>query len=157
MEKIGVEIGSSAPIILETGEYAKLADGSIIVKQGNTAVLVTAVMGENLVEGIDFIPLSVDYREQASAWGKIPGGFIKREGKPTDREVLVSRLIDRSIRPLFPEGFFYDIVITALTLSADEKYDPDILSIIGASAALHISKIPFEGPVAGIRIARING
>ena len=157
MEKIEIDIDSSAPIIIETGEYAKLADGSIIVKQGDTAVLVTAVMGENLVEGIDFIPLSVDYREQASAWGKIPGGFIKREGKPTDREVLVSRLIDRSIRPLFPEGFFYDIVITALTLSADEKYDPDILSIIGASVALHISKIPFEGPIAGIRIARING
>jgi len=157
MEKIEIDIDSSAPIIIETGEYAKLADGSIIVKQGDTAVLVTAVMGENLVEGIDFIPLSVDYREQASAWGKIPGGFIKREGKPTDREVLVSRLIDRSIRPLFPEGFFYDIVITALTLSADEKYDPDILSIIGASAALHISKIPFDGPIAGIRIARING
>jgi len=157
MERLEVEIGSSAPIIIETGEYAKLSDGAVVVRQGDTAVLVTAVMGENLVEGVDFLPLSVDYREQASAWGKIPGGFVKREGKPTDREVLVSRLIDRSIRPLFPEGFFYDIVVTALTLSADEKYDPDILSIIGASAALHISKIPFEGPLAGIRIARLEG
>lgn len=157
MERVEVEIGFSAPIIIETGEYAKLSDGAVVVRQGDTAVLVTAVMGENLVEGVDFLPLSVDYREQSSAWGKIPGGFVKREGKPTDREVLVSRLIDRSIRPLFPEGFFYDVVVTALTLSADEKYDPDILSIIGASAALHISKIPFEGPLAGIRIARLEG
>ncbi len=157
MEKIEVNIGSSAPIVIETGEYAKLSDGAVIVRQGDTAVLVTAVMGENLVEGVDFLPLSVDYREQASAWGKIPGGFIKREGKPTDREVLVSRLIDRSIRPLFSEGFFYDVVVTALTLSADDNYDPDVLSIIGASAALHISKIPFEGPLAGLRIARVEG
>jgi polyribonucleotide nucleotidyltransferase len=157
MERLEVEIDSSAPIVIETGEHAKFSDGAVIVKQGDTAVLVTAVMGENLVEGIDFIPLSVDYREQSSAWGKIPGGFIKREGKPTDREVLVSRLIDRSIRPLFPEGFFYDVVVTALTLSADEKFDPDVLSIIGASTALHISKIPFEGPLAGVRIVRVDG
>ncbi len=157
MEKIEVEIGSSAPIIIETGEYAKLSDGAVIVRQGDTAVLVTAVIGETLVEGIDFLPLSVDYREQSSAWGKIPGGFIKREGRPTDREILVSRLIDRSIRPLFPDGFFYDVVVTALTLSADEHYDPDVLSIIGASTALHISKIPFEGPIAGVRIARVEG
>uniref|UniRef100_A0A7V6CE49 Polyribonucleotide nucleotidyltransferase n=1 Tax=Thermodesulfobacterium geofontis TaxID=1295609 RepID=A0A7V6CE49_9BACT len=157
MERLEVEIGSSAPIVIETGEYAKFSDGAVVVKQGDTAVLVTAVMGESLIEGIDFVPLSVDYREQSSAWGKIPGGFIKREGKPTDREVLVSRIIDRSIRPLFPEGFFYDVVITALTLSADEKFDPDVLSIIGASTALHISKIPFEGPLAGLRIARVNG
>jgi polyribonucleotide nucleotidyltransferase len=157
MERLEVEIDSSAPIIIETGEYVRFSDGAVIVKQGDTAVLVTAVMGENLVEGIDFIPLSVDYREQSSAWGKIPGGFIKREGKPTDREVLVSRLIDRSIRPLFPEGFFYDVVVTALTLSADEKFDPDVLSIIGASTALHISKIPFEGPLAGVRIVRVDG
>lgn len=157
MERLEVEIGSSAPIIIETGEYARFSDGAVIVKQGDTAVLVTAVMGENLVEGIDFIPLSVDYREQSSAWGKIPGGFIKREGKPTDREILVSRLIDRSIRPLFPEGFFYDVVVTALTLSADEKFDPDVLSIIGASTALHISKIPFEGPLAGVRIVKVDG
>ena len=157
MERLEAEIDSSAPIIIETGEYARFSDGAVIVKQGDTAVLVTAVMGENLVEGIDFVPLSVDYREQSSAWGKIPGGFIKREGKPTDREILVSRLIDRSIRPLFPEGFFYDVVVTALTLSADEKFDPDVLSIIGASTALHISKIPFEGPLAGVRIVKVDG
>lgn len=157
MKRFEVEIDSSAPIIIETGEYAKLSNGAVIVKQGDTAVLVTAVMGEILVEGVDFVPLSVDYREQASAWGKIPGGFIKREGKPTDREILVSRLIDRSIRPLFPEGFFYDVAVTALTLSADEQYDPDVLSIVGASAALHISEIPFEGPLAAVRISRVDG
>jgi len=157
MERREVNIGSSAPIIIETGEYAKFADGSVIVKQGDTVVLVTAVIGEKPVEGVDFLPLSVDYREQSSAWGKIPGGFFKREGKPLDREILVSRLIDRSIRPLFPEGFFYDVIITALPLSADEKYDPDVLAIIGASTALHISQIPFEGPIGAVRICRLNG
>lgn len=156
MEKLEIKIESSAPIIIETGEYAKFADSSVVVKQGETAVLVTVVMGDNVVEGVDFVPLTVDYREQASAWGKIPGGFIKREGKPSDREVLVSRLIDRSIRPLFPEDFFNEVVITALTLSADEKYDPDVLSIIGASTALHLSEIPFEGPISALRIVKIN-
>ncbi len=156
MERVEIEIESSSSIIIETGEYAKFGDGSVVVKQGDTAVLVTVIMGNNLVEGVDFVPLSVEYREQASAWGKIPGGFIKREGKPSDREILVSRLIDRSIRPLFPKGFFYDVVVTALTLSADERYDPDVLSIIGASAALHISAIPFEGPISAFRVVKIN-
>lgn len=157
MEKVEIDIGEPHPIIIEAGEYAKFADGSVVVKQGDTAVLVTAVMGEHLIEGIDFTPLSVDYREQASAWGKIPGGFIKREGKPTDREILVSRVIDRSVRPLFPDGFFYDVVVTALTLSADEKYDPDVLAIIGASAALNLSQIPFAYPIASLRIVRADG
>ncbi len=154
MEKVEIDAGLEVPIIIEAGEYARQADGAVIVKQGGTAVLVTAVVGKKPVQGIDFLPLSVDYREQSSAWGKIPGGFIKREGKPTDREILVSRLIDRSIRPLFPEGFFYEVIVTALTLSADEKYDPDVLALIGASAALHISKIPFEGPIAGLRVCK---
>ena len=157
MKRLSVDLGWGDPIVIETGEYAKFADGSVVVKQGDTAVLVTAVMGQSLVEGVDFTPLSVDYREQSSAWGKIPGGFIKREGKPTDREILVSRVIDRSIRPLFPEGFFYDVVVTALTLSADEKYDPDVLAITGASAALMLSQVPFEGPIAGFRVVRVNG
>lgn len=157
MKRLSVDLGWGDPIVIETGEYAKFADGSVVVKQGDTAVLVTAVMGQSLVEGVDFTPLSVDYREQSSAWGKIPGGFIKREGKPTDREILVARVIDRSIRPLFPEGFFYDVVVTALTLSADEKYDPDVLAITGASAALMLSQAPFEGPIAGFRVVRVNG
>ncbi|WP_340690960.1 polyribonucleotide nucleotidyltransferase [Hydrogenobacter thermophilus] len=157
MQKVIANLGDKDPLIIETGHYAKLSDGAVVVRQGNTAVLVTAVVSEEPLQDIDFMPLSVDYREQSSAWGKIPGGFVKREGKPTDREVLVSRVIDRPIRPLFPEGFFHDVVITALTLSADDKYDPDVLAITGASAAIHISRIPFEGPIAGLRVCRIEG
>ncbi len=157
MERIEVKLGDKDPIIMETGHYAKLSDGAVVVRQGDTAVLVTAVMSENPIQNIDFVPLTVDYREQSSAWGKIPGGFIKREGKPTEREVLVSRVIDRPIRPLLPEGFPYEVVITALTLSADDKYDPDVLAITGASAALHISRIPFDGPIVGLRVCRVDG
>jgi polyribonucleotide nucleotidyltransferase len=157
MERIEAKLGDKDPIIIETGHYAKLSDGAVIVRQGDTAVLVTAVMSENPVQNIDFVPLTVDYREQSSAWGKIPGGFIKREGKPTEREILVSRVIDRPIRPLLPEGFPYEVVITALTLSADDKYDPDVLAITGASAALHISRIPFDGPIVGLRVCRVDG
>lgn len=156
MESVQAKLGESE-IIIETGNYAKLADGAVVVRQGGTALLVTAVMSEEPVQGIDFVPLSVDYREQSSAWGKIPGGFIKREGKPTEREILVSRVIDRPIRPMLPEGFFHEVIITALTLSADDKYDPDVLAITGASAALHISRIPFDGPIAGVRVCRIDG
>ncbi|MCS7279335.1 MAG: polyribonucleotide nucleotidyltransferase [Thermodesulfobacteriaceae bacterium] len=156
MERIVVEGIMGTPIIIETGEYAKFADASVVVRQGDTAVLVTAVMGKPLEEVLDFVPLSVDYREQSSAWGKIPGGFVKREGRPTDREILVSRMIDRSVRPLFPEGFFNEVVITALTLSADDKHDPDVLSIIGAGTALHLSSIPFEGPLVGLRICKLG-
>ena len=152
--KIG---NSEEPIIIEAGKYAKLTDGSVVVRQGGTAVIVTAVMSDEKNTEVDFTPLAVDYRERASAYGKIPGGFSKREGKPTDREILVARVIDRPIRPLFPEGFFHDVIITALTLSADDKYDPDVLAITGASAALHISRIPFEGPIAGVRVCRVNG
>jgi polyribonucleotide nucleotidyltransferase len=157
MERIEAKLGDKDPIIIETGHYAKLSDGAVVVRQGDTAVLVTAVMSENPVQSIDFVPLTVDYREQSSAWGKIPGGFIKREGKPTEREILVSRVIDRPIRPLLPEGFPYEVVITALTLSADDKYDPDVLAITGASAALHISRIPFDGPIVGLRVCRVDG
>jgi polyribonucleotide nucleotidyltransferase len=157
MERIEAKLGDKDPIIIETGHYAKLSDGAVVVRQGDTAVLVTAVMSENPIQNIDFVPLTVDYREQSSAWGKIPGGFVKREGKPTDREVLVSRVIDRPIRPLLPEGFPYEVVITALTLSADDKYDPDVLAITGASAALHLSRVPFDGPIVGLRVCRVDG
>jgi polyribonucleotide nucleotidyltransferase len=157
MERIEAKLGDKDPIIIETGHYAKLSDGAVVVRQGDTAVLVTVVMSENPIQNIDFVPLTVDYREQSSAWGKIPGGFVKREGKPTDREVLVSRVIDRPIRPLLPEGFPYEVVITALTLSADDKYDPDVLAITGASAALHISRVPFDGHIVGLRVCRVDG
>jgi len=157
MERIEAKLGDKDSIIIETGHYAKLSDGAVVVRQGDTAVLVVVVMSENPIQNIDFVPLTVDYREQSSAWGKIPGGFVKREGKPTDREVLVSRVIDRPIRPLLPEGFPYEVVITALTLSADDKYDPDVLAITGASAALHISRVPFDGPIVGLRVCRVDG
>ncbi|MCX7989181.1 MAG: polyribonucleotide nucleotidyltransferase [Aquificaceae bacterium] len=156
MERVSARVGETE-VIIERGEYAKLADGAVVVRQGDTAVLVTAVMSEEPLQGIDFVPLSVDYREQSSAWGKIPGGFAKREGKPTDREILVSRVIDRPIRPMLPEGFFHEVVITALTLSADDRYDPDVLAITGASTALHLSRVPFEGPIAGVRVCRVDG
>ncbi len=157
MKEVKIDLANQAPIIIEIGELAFLAHGSAVVKQGGTAVLATVCLGERPAEELDFLPLSVDYREQSSAWGEIPGGFIKREGKPTDREILVSRVIDRSLRPLFPEGFNYEVVVTALTLSADEKYDTDILSIIAASTALTISCIPFEGPCGALRVALIDG
>jgi polyribonucleotide nucleotidyltransferase len=156
IEKVETNIGDT-PVSIETGYIAKQANGAVIVKQGDTAVLVAAVISDEAQEDIDFLPLTVEYREKPYSYGRLPGGFVKREGKPNEREVLVSRLIDRPIRPLFPKGFFNDIVIYALTLSADDKYDPDVLAIVGASAALHISEAPFEGPVAGVRVARADG
>ncbi|NPA54542.1 MAG: polyribonucleotide nucleotidyltransferase [Aquificae bacterium] len=158
IEKIDVQtLLNDTPVSIETGYFARQASGAVIVRQGETAVLVAAVVAEEPQADIDFLPLTVEYREKTYAYGKIPGGFVKREGKPSIREILVSRLIDRPLRPLFPKGFFNDVVITALTLSADDKYDPDVLAIVGASAALHISEAPFEGPVAGVRVARVNG
>jgi len=147
---------NGVPLSIETDYFAKQASGAVIVRQGETAVLVAAVVSEEAQTDIDFFPLTVEYREKTYAYGKIPGGFVKREGKPSVREILVSRLIDRPIRPMFPKGFFNDVVITAMTLSADDRFDPDVLAIVGASAALHISEAPFEGPIAGVRVARVD-
>ncbi|HDN98029.1 MAG TPA: polyribonucleotide nucleotidyltransferase, partial [bacterium] len=141
---------------IEKGYVAKQSDGSAIVKYGETIVLVTAVASKEEREDVDFFPLLCDYREQTSAAGKIPGGFFKREGKPTEREILVSRLIDRSIRPLFPEDYRKDVQIVSFVLSADQDNDPDILSIIGASAALISSKIPFSTPIGAVRVGLID-
>ncbi len=159
LEKVEVSSESinGAPVKIETGYFAKQASGAVMVRQGDTVVFVAAVVSPEAQEDIDFLPLTVDYREKTYAYGKIPGGFVKREGKPNEREILVSRLIDRPIRPLFPKGFHNDVIITAMTLSADDKYDPDVLAIVGASAALSISEAPFEGPVAGVRVARVDG
>ncbi len=154
--KVQTEI-NNYPFTIETGYFAKQANGAVIVRQGDTAVLVAVAMADEPQADIDFFPLMVDYREKTYAYGKIPGGFVKREGKPSDREILISRLIDRPIRPLFPKGFYNDVIITAMTVSADDQHDPDVLAIVGASAALHISEAPFEGPVAGVRVCRING
>ncbi len=156
ISEVSIEVGGR-PLSFQTGKVAKQADGSVVVSQGDTKVLVTAVMSDEPREDIDFFPLLVEYRERAYAAGKIPGGFIKREGKPTDEEILKSRVIDRSIRPIFPKGFKNDVQVVAFVISADQENDPAVLAINGASAALHISRIPFEKPVGAVRIARING
>src|SRR6185436_20164938 len=141
----------------ETGKLAKQAGGSIIVRYGDSVVLVTACRSGSPREGIDFLPLTVDYREYTYASGRIPGGFFKREGKPAEKEVLTSRVIDRPIRPLFPSGWRYESQIIALLLSADSENDTDVLAITGASAALAISEIPFEKTIAGVRIGLLDG
>jgi len=143
-------------LILETGKIAKQAHGAAVVQYGDTMALVTAVEGE-ADEGRDFFPLVVDYREKTYAAGKFPGGFIKREGRPTTKEILTSRLIDRPIRPLFPSSYINEVQIMASTLSADRENDPDVLSLIGSSAALHLSQIPFLQVTGAVRIGRING
>ncbi len=143
-------------LFLETGFLAKQADGSVVIKYGDTHVLCTVVSEKTQKENLDFVPLTIDYQEKAYAAGKIPGGFFKREGKPTDREVLISRLIDRPIRPLFSEGFNFETQGIASVLSYGDENIADILSIIGISAALTISDIPFEGPVGAVRVGRIG-
>ena len=140
---------------IETGKLAKQAHGAVIVSYGDTVTLVAAVEGE-ADEGRDFFPLVVDYREKTYAAGKFPGGFIKREGRPTTKEILTSRLIDRPIRPLFPAGYHNEVQIMAAVLSADKENDPDVLSMIGSSASLHVSHIPFVKPTAAVRVGRIN-
>ena len=147
----------SRDFIIETGAVAKQADGAVLVSFGESLVLVTATASKTIREGIDFFPLVVDYQEMAYAAGKIPGGFFKREGRPSEKEILTSRLIDRPLRPLFPKGFFNDVQIIATVLSADQENDPDVLAICGASAALEISDIPFQGPIAGVRVGRMEG
>ncbi len=142
---------------IETGRIARQADGAVVVQYGDTVVLVTAVTAPPRFEDIDFFPLSVEYREKQSAAGKFPGGFIKREGRPSTKEILTARQIDRPIRPLFPDGYFQEVQIIANVLSADRENDPDVLSMIGASAALTISKIPFMGPTGACRMGRVNG
>jgi polyribonucleotide nucleotidyltransferase len=140
---------------LETGRVAKQADGAVIVRYGDSMVLVTAV-GEKITATRDFFPLTVEYREYGYAAGRIPGNYFKREGRPSEKETLTSRLIDRPIRPLFKEGYHSDTQVIALVLSADESFDPDVLSITGASAALYLSDIPFENPVAGVRVGLLD-
>lgn len=150
------EIGGRT-LKIETGKVAKQADGAVLVTYGETIVLVAAVVAPPRSDEIDFFPLSVDYRERISAAGKFPGGFIKREGRPSTKEILTARNIDRPIRPLFPDGYFNEVQIMATVLSADRENDPDVPAMIGASAALCISKIPFQGPLGACRIGRVDG
>src|SRR6266513_3309600 len=142
---------------IETGRLAKQADGAVIVRSGDTMVLVTACHAANAREGIDFLPLTVDYREYTYASGRIPGGFFKREGKSAEKEVLTSRLIDRPIRPLFPSGWRFETQVIALVLSADSENDTDVLALTGASAALALSEIPIEKTIAGLRVGLVDG
>ena len=142
---------------IETGRYAKQANGSVMVRYGDTMVLVTAVAANEAKEGLDYFPLQVEYREKTSAAGKFPGGYIKREGRPTEKEILSARLCDRPIRPMFPESFKNETQVIAMVMSYDGENDPDVLAACGASAALAISDIPFDGPIAEIRIGRVAG
>src|SRR6195952_5394208 len=153
---VSSQLGSSQ-ITIETGKLAKLADGAVTVRSGDTIVMVSAVSATTLKEGQDWFPLTVDYREKAAAVGKFPGGYFKREGRPSEKEILTARMTDRPLRPLFPKGYYYDTQIIAVLLSADGENDPDVLSINGASAALMVSDIPFAGPVAAVRVGRVNG
>lgn len=142
---------------METGHVAKQANGSVVVTYGGTVVLVTACMSREVKEGRDFFPLTVEYQEKTYAAGRIPGGFFKREGRPSESEILGARLIDRPIRPLFPKGLFNDVQVVAIVLSSDGENDPDVLAVNGASAALCISDIPFNGPLVACRVGRVNG
>src|SRR5512137_2222594 len=145
-EKISIPI-EEKQIHLETGKLAKQADGSVTVQMGETIVLVAAVAASKSKEGQDFFPLTVDYREKAAAAGKFPGGYFKREGRPTEKEILTMRLTDRPIRPLFPKGWYNEVQVQTIVFSADGENDPDVLSIVGASAALLVSDIPWAGPL----------
>jgi len=157
MQATRVELPLGNQILsLETGKLAKQAHGSVVVSYGETMVLVAAVEGE-AIEGRDFFPLTVDYREKTYAAGKFPGGYIKREGRPSTKEILTARLCDRPIRPLFPAGYINEVQLQAIVLSADRETDPDVLAMIGCSAALHMSQIPFLHPTGAIRIGRVDG
>src|SRR5512145_2436669 len=144
-------------ISLKANYVAGQADGAILATYGDTVVLVTVVSLKSVREGVDFLPLTVDYQEKTFAAGKIPGGFFKREGRNNEREVLTSRIIDRAIRPLFPKGYYSETQLVATVLSVDKENDSDVAAMIGASAALEISDAPFKGPIAGVRVGRING
>src|SRR5262245_17537297 len=151
MQKLELPLGSHT-LSIETGKVAKQADGSAVVRLGDTVVLATACGQKEPRAGVDFLPLTVDYRENNYASGKIPGGFFKREGRPNEKEILTSRMIDRPLRPLFPEGYACETQVIGLLLSADLENDSDTLAIIGASTALYISDIPFENPVGAVRV-----
>src|SRR5580693_6414042 len=154
-EQVSVELGGRT-LTFETGKMARQAHGAVVARYGDTVLLATACMDNRATEK-DFLPLTVDYREYTYAAGKIPGGFFKREGRPSERETLTSRLIDRPLRPLFPEGWATETQVVAMVLSADSENDPDVIGVTAASAALYISKIPFTTPIAAVRIGMLEG
>src|SRR6202789_4330335 len=154
-EKVSLEVGGRT-FLFEKGKIARQAHGAIVARYGDTVVLATACMDSRATEK-DFLPLTVDYREYTYSAGKIPGGFFKREGRPSEREILTSRLTDRPLRPLFPEGWATETQIIAMVLSADSENDPDVVAVTAASAALYISKIPFDNPIACVRVGLLDG
>ena len=145
------------PFSIETGKVARQADGAVVVRYGGTMVLATCVAGKTGKEAQDFFPLTVEYRERMYAGGRIPGGYFRREGAPSKKETLTSRLIDRPIRPLFPGGFRNEVQVICLAISADQQNDPDILAMNGASVALCLSGVPFDGPVGALRVGLVDG
>src|SRR2546425_551371 len=155
-EKATAPVGDKQ-IIIESGKIAKQADGAVTVQLGETIVIVATVGATQAKEGQDFFPLPVDYREKAAAAGKFPGGYFKREGRPTEKEILTSRLIDRPIRPLFPKGWYNEVQVQSIVFSADGENDPDMLAVVGASAALMVSDIPWAGPLGAVRVGRVKG
>src|SRR5579862_344609 len=155
--EVAVELAGGKRLVFETGRMAKQASGAALVTMGETVVLATAVASPDQREGIDFFPLTVDYREYTYAGGRIPGGFIKREGRPSEKEILTARQIDRPIRPLFPDGFRNETQVIALVFSADKENDPDVVGINAAAAALALSDIPFSATVGAVRVGRVNG
>src|SRR6202046_3823961 len=156
-QQVSVELAGGKRLTFETGRMAKQAPGAALVSQGDSVVLVTAVASSEPREGIDFFPLTVDYREYTYAGGRIPGGFFKRGGRPREKEILTARQIDRPIRPLFPEGFRNETQVIALVFSADKENDPDVVGINAAAAALALSDIPFSATVGAVRVGRVNG
>ena len=155
--EVAVELAGGKRLVFETGRMAKQASGAALVTTGDTVVLATAVASPDPREGIDFFPLTVDYREYTYAGGRIPGGFIKREGRPSEKEILTARQIDRPIRPMFPDGFRNETQIIALVFSADKENDPDVVGINAAAAALALSDIPFNATVGAVRVGRVDG
>src|SRR5437899_11456194 len=155
IHRVGLDWGGRQ-LVLETGKVARQADGAVLAKYGDTTVLATVVSAKQPKEGIDFLPLTVNYQEKFYAAGRIPGGYFKREGRPTEKETLVSRLIDRPIRPLFADGYRCDTQVIITTLSHDLENDPDILAMVAASAALTLSGVPFMGPIGAARVGFIN-
>ncbi len=155
MKQVSITLGANT-LTIESGRVAKQANGSAFVRYGDTVVLATAC-STNPREGIDFLPLTVDYREYTYAAGRIPGGFFKREGRPTEKEILTSRLIDRPVRPQFAEGFRDETQVIAMVLSADTENNPDVIGLVAGTAALYLSDIPFLAPVGAVRVGLVDG
>ncbi|HEY0261496.1 MAG TPA: polyribonucleotide nucleotidyltransferase, partial [Chitinophagales bacterium] len=152
-----IDLGNGKPIEIETGKLAKQADGSVTLKVGNTILLATVCADKNAKEGVDFMPLTVEYQEKYASTGKIPGSFFRREARPTEGEILISRLVDRALRPLFPDDFHANVVVQITLFSGDVNELPDAYACFAASAALAASNIPFGGPISEARVARIGG